>query len=139
MVQIRSCTINRCRPKGVLGISGSQSSLRPRALLKALASSSSALRHSPAHSTRLSAVHYSAPWNGEKYNALPQFIATAKEKMSRPFQPISDVIDTSPKKGQLDSTDLYDEPENLLEIEVRKITGGSASKNDARRAGPIHT
>lgn len=107
-------------------------------LLEALTSSSSALTHSPAHRTGLLAAHYSDSWNEAKYNALPEFIATPKENMSRPFQPISDIIDTSPKKSQLDSTDLYDEPENLLEIEVRRITERSASKSKSRRLGPIH-
>ena len=46
--------------------------------------------------------------------------------MSRPFQPISDIINTSPPKHKQQSFDeIYGEPENFLEIEVRNpITHG---------------
>mgnify|MGYP001082397988 CR=1 FL=1 len=40
--------------------------------------------------------------------------------MSRAFQPISDVIDTSSSKHKQQSfSDIYGEPENFLEIEVK--------------------
>ncbi|XXZ98744.1 Sorting nexin-3 [Meyerozyma guilliermondii] len=38
--------------------------------------------------------------------------------MSHKFQPISDVIDTAPRSKH-QYTDIYDEPENFLEVEVR--------------------
>ncbi|RLV93937.1 Sorting nexin-3 [Spathaspora sp. JA1] len=49
--------------------------------------------------------------------------------MSRPFQPISDVINTSPPKRQTQTfNEIYGEPENFLEIEVRNpITHGYGS------------
>ncbi|KAK6459148.1 putative golgi membrane protein-sorting protein [Scheffersomyces xylosifermentans] len=40
--------------------------------------------------------------------------------MSKPFQPISDVINTSsPRHKQQSFNEIYGEPENFLEIEVR--------------------
>lgn len=46
--------------------------------------------------------------------------------MSKPFQPISDVINTlAPKHRQQSFNEIYGEPENFLEIEVRNpITHG---------------
>ncbi|EDK42415.1 sorting nexin GRD19 [Lodderomyces elongisporus NRRL YB-4239] len=38
--------------------------------------------------------------------------------MSRPFQPISDVINTSPPQNKSRPQDIYSEPENFLEVEV---------------------
>lgn len=39
--------------------------------------------------------------------------------MSKPFQPISDVINTSPKNKSQSFNEIYGEPENFLEIEVK--------------------
>lgn len=44
-------------------------------------------------------------------------IVTVRSVMSRPFQAISDVIDTGPR-GKHHVAD-YEEPENFLEVEVR--------------------
>lgn len=38
--------------------------------------------------------------------------------MSKPFQPISDVLSTSSKHKHQSYSDIYGEPENFLEIEV---------------------
>ena len=40
--------------------------------------------------------------------------------MSKPFQSINDVINTSSKHKQQSFNELYGEPENFLEIEVCK-------------------
>ncbi|CAH2350559.1 sorting nexin-3 [[Candida] railenensis] len=39
--------------------------------------------------------------------------------MSRPFQPISDIINTGSRHKQQSFNEIYGEPENFLEIEVR--------------------
>lgn len=39
--------------------------------------------------------------------------------MSKPFQSINDVINTTSKHKQQSFNELYGEPENFLEIEVR--------------------
>ena len=45
--------------------------------------------------------------------------------MSKPFQPISDVIHTPPKSKPQSFNEIYGEPEDFLEIEVRNpITHG---------------
>lgn len=41
--------------------------------------------------------------------------------MSKPFQPINEIINRTSKHKQQSFNELYGEPENFLEIEVRKI------------------
>ena len=46
------------------------------------------------------------------------FFFLKKGIMSKPFQAISDVINTSGSKSSQSFNDIYGEPENFLEIEV---------------------